>query len=58
MFLPLEFAIGVPLAPDKHLYNVYDESLKFTLVEKAEEGEGFCISNIKRNGVGVYYVWF
>jgi hypothetical protein len=67
--LPLEFAIGVPLAPDKHLYNGYDESLKFTLVfkgipaswlsftlvEKAEEGEGFCIRNIKRNGVGVYY---
>lgn len=72
MVLPLEFAIGVPLAPDKHLYNGYDESLKFTLVfkgipaswlsftlvEKAEEGEEFCIRNIKRNGVGVYYVRF
>jgi hypothetical protein len=70
--LPLEYAIGVPLAPDKHLYNGYDESLKFTLVfkgipanwlsftlvEKAEEGEDFCIRNIKRNGVGVYYVRF
>lgn len=68
--LHLEYAIGVPLAPDKYYYNGHHESLRFTLifkgipedwisftlVERADEGEEFCIKGIQRNGVGVYYV--
>lgn len=52
--LPLLQAIGVPIAPEKHLYNGHHESLQFTLlfkglpsswsffsfIEEAEEGEG------------------
>jgi len=68
--LSLLQAIGVPIAPEKHLYNGHHESLQFSLlfkglpsswssfsfIEEAEEGDQFIINDIPRNDIGVYKI--
>jgi len=68
--LPLLHAENIPLAPNRHDFNkpgelkqfillfpaVPSEWEYFSIIEKCRDSNGFIVSNIKRNNIGVYEI--
>lgn len=68
--VPMEQAINIPLAPEKHYYThakqqkaftllfkgIPDDWHSFSLKEDAGSGRGFYVPHIERNDTGIYHV--